>query len=637
MNNWRLFLILMLTAAMLLMLSACSESVLPPKETEAVENTPRPTPAPKPTPTPFPGEIEVVEINQALSYGVDSATGELYPMEDFVARRSTAVFVHLSEALGHAPDERQSLELYRGTELLGSYAPNELSTEDCLCYSISGEDAAALEAGIYEFRALVDNASLSRRVLLTETRDLRVLLVPVLANFGGSSSYPAEGWQNCLWHLQACWPLADDGLAAVTAPGMDLSGENYDLSHGRGMWNVWEALRERVGLLGEFDLVVGLVNGSMGEEQSCNVFGRNGVVLINSAQTAPEAAISHFAGHVFGAGDEYEGGVLENDANPAPFGVRGIDAVTGGGSMSLSRGVENASDYGLSCSGSVVRAEQIPFDVLGRRLLDNAASFMGDVAENTEHYWISSDLWTLLFDALSTEAAPAQEKLPEGDAYKLRVSGLLGQDGSAAVRSVMRVADDSASPMAYSSESGAYKVSFADAEGEILRSFWFDLDFLCMSDPPTIRTLAPFDLFLPVPAGAALLQIYGPVAAEDGTVTELQLMYESVLSDAVVESVFALVPDSASLHGIVRVAWHTLEQEPEEVEEKEEEPEPVVPYYELYMCYDDVQLLVYQGTMSSAELDMLSLPKPEHFTLKLLTCAAGYTSVTETEPLQLPA
>lgn len=643
MRKRRSLLIFLLAAVLVLALAACSENILPPKETETSVQTPKPKPTPTPTPmpSPFTGKILAVEINQALSFGVESNTGGIYPISDLVARRDTAVFVRLSEKLGHVPDERDYLEVYRDGALCGTHAPHELSTEDSLCYVLSGEEAAALVSGVYEFRATVDGQTHSRSAELKNTREVRVLMVPVLGNFGGGSRYPAEGWQDYLWHLQACWPLANDGLVAVTAQGLDLSSDNYDLSQGVGMWRAWEALRERAGLLGDYDLIVGLVSGGMGEGGSCDSFGRNGVVLINSSQSAPEAAITHFAGHVFGAGDEYENGYFALDANPAPYGVKGVDAATGAECSAAFRGVEPAAEHGLYCGGSVVQAEQIPLDIPHLRLLGDAASFMGDAKEQTQNYWITSALWEHLFDALQLqEAAQNENTLPAGSTHWLRVSGLLGQDGSRILREPLEVASVAAGFTDWNTASGSYKLSFADGAGRILRSFWFDLDYLCLTDPPTTRSLAPFDLVVPVPAGASLLQIYGSLTAGDGTVNEAALLHESRLEAAEFTSAFASVPASEELRGIVRVAWTTVTGSPESDAQKDEDAQKqdlLRPYYELYMSYGGTQLLVYRGEMTSAELDMLSLPKPERFALTLLTCVGGRSSLTVSEALQFPA
>lgn len=644
MRKIRSLLILLMAALLVLALAACSENILPPKESDSSADAPRPMPTPTPMPAPFDGKILSMELNQALSFGVEENTGDIYPMSDLVARRDTAVFVRLSKKLGHTPDVRDYLEVYRGGELVGTYEPNELSADETLCFVIGGEEAAALEAGVYEFRVVLDGKTLSRSAELKETRTVRVLMVPVLGNFGGSSSYPGEGWQEYLWHMQACWPLANDGLQAVNAPGLDLSSEHYDLTQGVGMWRAWEALRERAGLLGDYDLIVGLVSGGMGESGSCDSFGRDGIVLINTSQSAPEAAITHFAGHVFGAGDEYENGLFVVDANAAPYGVKGIDAATGAEISASLRGVEKASTYGLFCGGSVVYAEQIPFDIPRLRVLGDAASFMGDAEEYTHNYWITSALWEHLFDVLQpTESAPDAVELPEGSTHWLRVSGLLGQDGSRIMRTPLEVASANAGFTAWNTEGGSYKLSFADADGNILRSFFFTPDYRVLTDPPGTRTLAPVDLVVPVPAGAAFVQIYGSLTAEDGTVNEAALLYESRMENAEFASVFTNVPTGEALHGIVRVEWTTVTEAPEQEsedkdeDEDEEELEPIKPYYELYMSYEGVQLLLYRGEMSSAELDTLSMPKPERFTLTLLTCIGGQSAVTESEALQFPA
>ena len=606
--------------ALALGLSACGESILPPKE--SATPAPAATPTPTPTPAPFSGEIETLEVNQALSYGIDARTGELYEMENFVAGRDTAVFVRLSEALGHNPDERDYLEIWRKTQLLGTYAPGDLSTETGLCFTLTGEDAAALTAGDYVFRAVVDGQELTREVTLTDTAGLRVLLVPILGNYGGTSAYPSEGWQEYLWHLQACWPLANDGLETVIAPGLNLTGEDYDLTRTRGMWAAWEALREQAGLLGDYDLVIGVVNGMMGEGNSCGSFGRDGVVLINGQQDAPEAAITHFAAQMLGAGDEYEGGLLNPSANPAPAGVTGTDAVTGEAVTSDAAGVETASDYGLFCEGSVVKAAQIPFDLSRARLLSDAASFMGGTGEYTQSYWVTSDLWNYLFDELTAETPePEAMPLPEGSSSLICISGLAGRDGSLTLAEPVSAAAGTA--WNQSAETGAYRIVFVDGSGAALSRFWFDLDYTVFTDSPQQQDWAPFDFVLPAPDGAVGVLIYGPAAdAESGEAADT-LLGRFTLWTLDPASFFTNLEEGQSCSGITRVEWTT--------ETGEDTPADVTPYYELYFQTEDISLLVYRGKTASAEVDMLSMPEATDFRFLLLTCAGG-RSATAVSP-----
>lgn len=612
---WILLTVLVLTA----LLGACGEGILPPKESAAP--APMPTPSPTPTPAPFTGEIEAVELNQALSYGVDAQNGALYAMENLVARRDTAVFVRLSGSLGHVPDERDYLEVSRDGQVIGTYAPGALSTEDSLCFVLTGEDAAALTEGKYTFRAVVDDAEQTCRAELTETDSLRVLLVPILGNFLGATAYPAEGWQDYLWHLAACWPLANDGLQVMTAPGLDLSGEAYDLTRTGSMWAAWEALREQAGTLEPYDLVIGFVSGMMGEGSTCGCFGKDGVVLINTAQSAPEAVITHFAAQTLGAGDEYEGGLFNLEANPAPYGVTGVDAATGESTISDARSVEPASDYGLFCGGSVVKAEQVPFDLRRSRLLGDAASFMGDAAEYTQNYWISSDLWNFLFATLTQPAAgDAQQLLPENTGYLARVSGLIGQDGSLRLRSLVTAKEGT--PWAESAEMGTYRIVFVNADGTALGRFWFDLDFMTPTDAPSVQAWAPFDFVLPVPDGAAGVLVYGPAADEEGNTAD-RLLGRVDLSAGEPFSFFTNLEENQTCSGITRVEWKT------------EDEDSTAMYYELYFTAGDTNMLVYRGTQTFAEVDLLALPDAETFVFTILTSDGGRSSVSVSPTLRM--
>ena len=295
--------VLILIAALLLavLLGACGEGILPPKETAAPTPKPMPTPTPTPAPAPFAGEIESIEVSQArVGEASVSVSGCL------AARRDTEVTVLLSAPLGHEPDERESLAVSRDGGLVGVFAADETSTESRLRFSLTGADAGLLAAGEYSFTALADGAERSCRALLTEMRPLRVLVVPVLGNFGGESGYPADGWQDAPLALLREFPLANDGLKAVTAPGLRLAEES-DLHTEEGLVRAWEALRERAGLLEGYDLILGFVSGAMGTSGTLGCFGRDGIALLDASQEDCGAALCRFAAQTLGAADAEAG------------------------------------------------------------------------------------------------------------------------------------------------------------------------------------------------------------------------------------------------------------------------------------------------------------------------------------------
>ena len=549
--------LLILFAALLLaaLLGACGEGILPPKETAAATPAPMPTPTPTPMPTPFTGEITMVEIAQAYDEdGVCFATDEL------VARRDTAVYVWLSSPLGHAPDERDSLAISSGGALIGVFSADESSTEDCLRYYLTGETAEALEAGSYTFSAVADDAQANARATLKDTRALKALLVPVLGNFSGSTSYPAEGWQAVTDRVQDEFPLANDGIKVVTAPGLTLSAEDYDLHTGEGLVRAWEALRERAGLLEGYDLILGVVNGGLGPDGASVCFGRDGIALLDASQEGCGTALCSFAAQSLG------------------------------------------------------------------------------VPEIQDGAW----RWKTLYEDFS---APQ----PEAEwSELLRVSGLLWPDGSFAARPLYAGpafgAGRTATP---ADDSGSYALVFGDADGAELARIAFTPDFLWQGENAPMLLAAPIELTAEIPEDAASLRLVGPVQDEESGETAEGELWFSLLAEEAYVSSFSAVPNAEALSGTARVEWEAVvaeaeepedeaEAEPEKKDDEEEEsepaPEPPEPYYELYMCYDDMQLLVYRGGLLFGDLDMPSLPKPEAFFFKLLT-AGGRASTLAVSPV----
>ena len=544
-------LLLLLAAALVFALAACGEGILPPKEGVESTPTPMPTPTPTPTPTPYSGEIASVEVSQAWD-----EEGALFATDELAEGRDTAVFVWLSSPLGHTPDERDSLAVGRGSEIVGVYAADATSTADCLRFFITGEDAAALTAGEYTFSAVVDGAQFNRRALVHETRALRVLAVPVLANFGGATSYPTESVQAALDRLQREFPLTNGGLNAVTAPGLTLSAESYDLRTNSGLVLAWEALRARAGLLDGYDLILGFVSGGMGESGELGVFGRDGVALLDLSRADCGDALCRFAAGALG------------------------------------------------------------------------------VPEIQDGAW----RWQTLLAQLS---APQPEVEWVGPVC---LNGLLFPDGSVSLRAPMTEPVFAAGRTATPTGEGSYALVFGDEDGTVLRRVAFTPDFSWQLDGATMLDAAPLELIAQVPAGATTLRLVGPVQDEESEEPTEGELFFALLPAEPYESTFTAVPGVESLRGTARVEWDTVLTREEEAEdagedgENEEEapaPELPEPYYELYMCYGDAQLLVYRGSLRYAELDMPSLPKPEYFSFRLLTCGGRTASVTESPELSM--
>jgi len=565
---------ILLAVAIMAVLTACSSKLLPSDETDTDIYSTRPVPTPTPMPTPFAGQITEIEVNQGLSYTMDAA-GKLSAVKDLVSCRSTAVLVHLDGELGHRPDERDYLELYRDGELLNTYAPGELSTEDCLCYILTGEDAEALTAGEYALHAVADDATASRGFTLTDTRSLRVLMLPIRGNLG-DITYPLEDWKNSFDLLKACFPIADDGLQTVMAPGVDLSAERYDLRQEAGLWNAWEALRERAGMLGEYDLVVGYVRGAMGENGQYDSFGRDGIYLLNTEQNAVQSTLCRYLAETLGIGDEYR--------------------------------------------ESPVSGEQTLFDICGGRTLENAVCFMNSVGLADKDYWISSDIWNALYEKLTAPATTESGNgLPSGSTHRLRLTGLVNPEGGFRLQGSMTVADDavSATPLR---DSGAYLLLILGGEDcdEVLYRIYFEPDTACSMDAALESGTVPFDITIPVPEGAKEIRI---LRSADENDEEAEPMYSCTASPTAPVSTFSGIEQRQG--GILRVDWNT--------EDPDEEGEDSS--YELYMCYDGVRLLVYWGTLRYAELDMISLPEPEQFTLLLLSSDGSGSTTLESSPV----
>jgi len=368
-------------------------------------------------------EVDVLEINQALSYDIDETTGKYSLMSNFVAGKNLLVFARSSKPFEESGNEEIRLKLTSKNGVAYEYWQYAaLSNENCIAFFIPASDIE--RAGDYTFSLRADGYEIIRRTeYLAETKELKVLFVPIKARFDKIVSKPEE-YADLLKHVAATFPIATKNITSKTMNTADLSGSSYDLCTNDGLYNVWKYLADQVSE--KYDLVVGLVNGGMGEERSFDEYSYgSSAMIINVASNHYSASISHELAHFALVGDEYNGGVYNLDVNCVPKGFGGVSFYDREQAVvSENEYVKNAANYDYTISGSTITAELVPCNTNDGTIYKTKLSSMSSLDASSWEYWITPAVWNQLYGAFA---------IPEFDVKLGLASGIFENDNGEAI------------------------------------------------------------------------------------------------------------------------------------------------------------------------------------------------------------
>lgn len=629
----------LLAAALVLLLAACSDGILP-WVTVPPETTP-----PAGDDGAYNAPLGDLEINQALSYRRD-ADGTLTLMDSFVADRNTTVFVNLNTSL--APDLEggsQTLTVTRDGEEVFTLLPHESSTAMRIAFHIDGEHAAQLTPGDYTFTVTLEASTASREVSLLETQPLRILLIPIQGNFHGEVSQPAEGWENSTDHLLSCFPISNSSLEVTVSDVMDLSSEQLDLTTAAGLQSVWLALQQFRGSLGSYDAVFGFVDSPMGVTRNIDCYAPTAdIALLSTTSSALSALVTHQVAQILGAGDEYEGGIFRMEVNDPPYGFTGTDA-DGDEVRATDQTVENARDFGLFSDGAYIYPEQNAYDSYTIQAKNGAVSLMGSAGdERSETHWITAQLWDYLYEKFTQPEDPIShtedtalirgilyrpgeytpqscydDALVAGDA----LPGLSETDEDALAEFTPGQAEAGGSP---------YYFVFTAQNGSVLDVVPYTPEFYSESDPPELLEMAYVKCIVTVPVGSTAVSLYGPVypTVTDQTNADLgvegqssadydaepttELLWEQAISSYAPEA--SITNMNSNLYtGVITPAWTGSDADGDSL------------VYELYFLDDKGEpFRVYGGSGTDCSIDLSQFSVCQEARM-ILRCTDGFRSV----------
>jgi len=354
--------------------------------------------------TSYDSRVEMIEINQVLSYGFDVETAEFYVMTNFVAGKDTGIFISFSEPVAESVYLTSYLTVERDGHMLGYMLPYAVPDDYTLLYHPRNmSNAENWTQGGYTFRLYIDEVEAAVRTAnFFDTMCVKVLAVPIRANYSGRISACTGDWRNSAEWLLAAFPVARANVEYILGPELDLSGQAYNLDTSAGLFNVWKAVSDLQTPGNDYTLIVGFIRDSAFNEQYLGyTYGLPASIVVEDCASMA-AVVPHEVAHCYSIGDEYEGGHLNTALNTPPYNMRGVDIFTNRPAVGRNPNVIGAWSMGINGTGSVIYENQRAYWAAERKLLGPVSSYMSGVTgAGNETFWTSSDIYNHLFKVFS--------------------------------------------------------------------------------------------------------------------------------------------------------------------------------------------------------------------------------------------
>jgi hypothetical protein len=435
--------------------------------------------------------------------------------KDYVAGKDALVRVIMSAPMQADPSS-QKVEIARdGTAVVTLDAAADAADPSALLFTCPDRGACGdWAAGTYSFDAKIGSETQKvDGIKFLERKALRILAVPVKANYGGNVQGTTGRWKQAGDFMKQTYPVAPANYNWQNGNELDASG--YDINTDEGRAQLWQDLsnlqpQECANAPSEpncFDLIVGFIptnpQTAGGGSLQGYTMGKPANIVVESDEDMP-ATVAHEVGHVYGLGDEYEGGQFNCEVNPVPPSFTG-------------KNFNNAEQSPYSCasskeqpfpgaSGTLIPAIFMPFEIGGRGLLPDMVTFMGTGSQQAQA-WITPRAFAHLFTQLdpsrtaSLPTTPKIAKLAAPQRY-LYASGFIPNPKAAGGKVELDpwYAFDDDAPL--KATKGDYIMEALDASGKVLASNGFKILF-AVPDQPKDLDKAPFEVVLPFPQGTA--------------------------------------------------------------------------------------------------------------------------------------
>ncbi|MDR2035876.1 MAG: hypothetical protein LBP91_04300 [Coriobacteriales bacterium] len=348
---------------------------------------------------------------QVMAKGINSDTGYYFDLDEFVAGKNTMIHAAFSRPVEVKQDGSMQLSIYFDGKLMIDLLPATFgSASSTFFVPRNVSDVSNWPAGQYVLVFSYGESKAIRVFTMQKARNIKVLAVPVIANYGDRVASCEGEWKTAIQFTRDCYPLANDGIEYILGNELDLSGKMYNLKTEEGRYRVWRALANLQTPGNDYELILGFVRYRQGEDGTYQGYTCGAPAsIITESDGDMQPTVAHEIAHCYFVGDEYPGGSINNSVNPPPYGMQGRDFNDPTNNAAGSKkAVLSALDFGSANSGSIVHSEQIPANVTSMRILNKVGSFMGSGSNNPDDYWITSDIWSQLFKAYVTGGVSRQ-------------------------------------------------------------------------------------------------------------------------------------------------------------------------------------------------------------------------------------
>ncbi|MCE5263887.1 MAG: dockerin type I domain-containing protein [Deltaproteobacteria bacterium] len=466
---------------------------------------------------PQPG-VKDIQVNQALGRYKYVDESHYVPATHFASGKETVVQVFYSQAVPVGELSGVTVDVLKDGSSVCTLSDSEkdLNNNALIFRPQSRADCGNWQAGTYEFKVKLNDVEDSlTNVQFQDRRKLKVLAVPVKANYGGVIKTPGDQWKKGGKFMRQVYPVAYKDLTYDWGALYDASGADYDIATEPGQKKLWQALD---GMAGAYDLVIGFIDTCLPDDTGAltiqgYTYGPKATIVVNSDEDMP-STVAHEVAHLFQLGDEYNGGGYNLAVNPPPFGYAGHIRKT---TTPVTATDPNVKPF-PGGSGSLIAKELHPYETGGRRLLkDNLMCFMGSgVSQNSN--WISPAVWKSLFQSFASSAASSASstRTPADVSRVVEAFGWISQTGTVTLSLPWNVSTVEGTP---NDQGGTYVIQALDSDGAVLGREGFTPAFVTLSNPPRAIDPAPFSrVVVPFPAGTVKFRI---VDASGSTVGEL--------------------------------------------------------------------------------------------------------------------
>lgn len=460
-------------------------------------------------------EIQAIEINQALGVQKDNAL-------KFVAGKDTVIRAFLSAAVAIDPGGT-AVEVIREGESIAALRPNSYgdptAVVDFLCPSRAA--CGHWAAGSYRFDVRVNGVTKSTSgttYLFVERREIRVLALPVKANYGGVVTQVLDdGWKKIGGFAESVYPVAAAKFDWSVRDELDASGPQYDLETDEGQAGLWQALKDLMPVhctanpsaAGCFDIIIGFISdrpkGYPNGTLQGYTYGKPVNIVVAKDEDAP-ATVAHEIGHLYGIGDTYDGGSFRCSANPAPDSFSGKDWDDRTKTVQCTAG--RTALEGVS--STKVPADHHAYDVGGRGALGDVASYMGSGGQQAQ-FWAAQDDYDWIFDRSSPGAASSEQlRSAAADQRLLEFTGYIREDPNSAADVTLHPWEAFMDSAAVPDTAGVLVVAALGAAGERLATQALSVQHVLPGSkgtPPRRINPAPFEGVIRFPEGTRKFQL----------------------------------------------------------------------------------------------------------------------------------